>query len=56
MSKIADMKQTIEELRSTAAAINDAADWLYQQFSSTDNSDKQQTSKSAATKEEPSRN
>jgi regulator of replication initiation timing len=53
MSKIADMKQTIEELRSAAAAINDAADWLYQQFSSTDNSDKQQTSKSAATKEEP---
>ena len=53
MSKIADMKQTIEELRSTAAAINDAADWLYQQFSSTDNSDKHQTSKSAATKEEP---
>ena len=40
MSKIADMKQTIEELRSAAAAINDAADWLYQQFSSTDNSDK----------------
>ena len=29
MSKIADMKQTIEELRSAAAAINDAADWLY---------------------------
>ena len=30
MSKIADMKQTIEELRSAAAAINDAADWFYQ--------------------------
>ena len=53
MSKMADMKQTIEELRCAADAINGAADWLYQQFSSTDNSDKQQTSKSAATKEEP---
>ena len=52
MSKIADMKQTIEELRSTAAAINDAADWLYQQFSGTDDSDKQQNSKTAATKDE----
>lgn len=27
------MAQTIEELRSAAASINAAADWLYQQFS-----------------------
>ena len=53
MSKIADMKQTIEELRSAAAAINDAADWLYQQFSGADDSNKQQSSETAATKEEP---
>ena len=33
MSKMADMAQTIEELRSVAAAINDAANWLTQQFS-----------------------
>ena len=52
MSKMADMKQTIEDLRSSAAAINDAADWLYQQFSGTDDSDKQQNSKTAATKDE----
>lgn len=33
MSKMAEMQQTIEELRSAAASINAAADWLYQQFS-----------------------
>lgn len=33
MSKINDMAMTIEELRNAAAAINDAADWLTQQFS-----------------------
>lgn len=33
MSKISDMAATIEELRAAAAAINDAADWLAQQFS-----------------------
>ena len=33
MSKMAEMAQTIEELRSAAASINAAADWLYQQFS-----------------------
>jgi hypothetical protein len=53
MSKMADMKQTIEELHNAAAAINDAADWLYQQFSGTDDSNKQQISETAATKEEP---
>ena len=34
MSKISDMAQTIEELRSAAAAITDAANWLSQQFNS----------------------
>ena len=35
MSKMADMAQTIEDLHKAAAAINDAADWLTQQFSGT---------------------
>lgn len=35
MSTMAEMDQTIKELRD-AAAINSAADWLHQQFSSTD--------------------
>lgn len=52
MSKMAEMAQTIEELRTAAASINAAADWLYQQFSGDDNS-KQQHFKSAAKKEEP---
>ncbi len=51
MSKMAEMAQTIEELRSAAASINAAADWLYQQFSGDDDT-KHQNSKSAA-KEEP---
>lgn len=38
MSKMAEMTQTIEELRTAAASINATADWLYQQFSSDDNS------------------
>ena len=33
MSKMANLAQTIEELRSAAAAINDIADDLFQQFS-----------------------
>ena len=33
MSKMADMKQTIEELHSAAAAINDVANWLAEAFS-----------------------
>ncbi len=33
MSKMSDMAQTIEELRSAAAAITDAADWLTKMFS-----------------------
>jgi hypothetical protein len=36
MSKMADMAQTIEDLHKAAAAIYDAADWLAQQFSETD--------------------
>ena len=33
MSKMSDMAMTIEELRSAAAAINEAASWLAEQFS-----------------------
>ena len=36
MSKIGDMAATIEELRSAAAAINDAANWLADTFSTTE--------------------
>jgi hypothetical protein len=36
MSKMAEMDQTIRELRDAAAAINAAADWLHQQFSGAD--------------------
>lgn len=49
MSKMAEMAQTIEELRSAAASINAAADWLYQQFSGDDEA---QPAK-APTKKEP---
>lgn len=33
MSKMSEMDQVIKELRSTAAFLNDVADYLYQQFS-----------------------
>lgn len=33
MSKMAEIAQTIEELRSAGAAINEAANWLAEQFS-----------------------
>ena len=33
MSKMSEMAATIEELRSAAAAINEAASWLAEQFS-----------------------
>ncbi len=36
MSKMSDMAATIEELRSAATAISEAADWLAQQFSGSD--------------------
>jgi hypothetical protein len=47
MSKMAEMDQTIKELRDAAAAINAAADWLTQQFAGADNvpSSNQETSK-----------
>ena len=35
MSKMSDMAMTIEELRSAAAAINEAASWLATQFGGT---------------------
>lgn len=50
MSKMNDMAMTIEELRSAAAAISDAANWLAQQFS--DNAD-EAPSQEAETKPEP---
>ena len=52
MSKMAEIEQTIEELRTAAASINAAADWLYQHFSG-ENDSKQHNSKCAAKKEEP---
>ena len=38
MSKMSDIAMTIEELRSAAAAINEAANWLAEQFGGTANS------------------
>ena len=35
MSKMSDMAMTIEELRSAAAAINEAANWLAKHFGDT---------------------
>lgn len=35
MSKMSDMAMTIEELRNAAAAINEAANWLAEQFNGT---------------------
>ncbi len=46
MSKMSDMAMTIEELRNAAAAINEAANWLAEQFSST--ADEVPTEKPAA--------
>ncbi len=40
MSKMSDMAITIEELRSAATAINEAANWLAEQFSGTDEAPK----------------
>ena len=45
MSKMKDMAMTIEELRSAAAAINDVADWLTQQFSGNADEPKEQPKK-----------
>lgn len=55
MSKMSDMAMTIEELRSAAAAITDAANWLAQQFSS-DTANEQpakETDAKAASKAKP---
>ncbi|MBS6064125.1 DNA ligase [Criibacterium bergeronii] len=49
MSKMAGMQETIEELRTAAASINAAADWLYQQFSGDDEAQATE----APAKEEP---
>ena len=49
MSKMAEMAQTIEDLRTAAASINAAADWLYQQFSGDD--DETQATEAPAKKE-----
>ena len=49
MSKMAEMAQTIEELRTAAASINAASDWLYQQFSG----DNEAQATEAPTKKEP---
>lgn len=46
MSKMNEMAQTIEELRTAAAAISDIADWLTAQFGGAD--DKQQSNNTAA--------
>lgn len=45
MSKMKDMAMTIEDLRSAAAAINDVADWLTQQFSGNADEPKEQPKK-----------
>lgn len=39
MSKMSNMAMTIEELRSAAAAINEAANWLAEQFGGTADSE-----------------
>lgn len=49
MSKMAEMAQTIEELRTAAASINAAVDWLYQHFSG--DVDETQTTDAPAKKE-----
>lgn len=49
MSKMAEMDQTIRELRDAAAVINSAADWLTQQFNG---NDEQQNPKTAAKQQE----
>lgn len=49
MSKMSDMAMTIEELRSAAAAINEAANWLAEHFSGTAD---EAPAKEPATKEE----
>ena len=49
MSKMSDMAMTIEELRNAATAINEAANWLTEQFSG---ASEETPSKKPAAKEE----
>lgn len=49
MSKMSDMAMTIEELRNAAATINEAANWLAEQFSG---AAEEATAKKPAVKEE----
>ncbi len=51
MSKMNEMAQTIEELRTAAAAISDIADWLTAQFGGAD--DKQAVEKPAVEPQSP---
>ncbi len=51
MSKMSDMAMTIEELRSAAVAITEAANWLVQQFSA--DAANEQPTKEADAKAEP---
>lgn len=44
MSKMSDMAMTIEDLRNAAVAINDAANWLAQQFGVSSEAAKKQKS------------
>lgn len=50
MSKMNDMAMTIEELRNAAAAINDAANWLAQQFGGASETTKKAEVSTAPTK------
>ena len=43
MSKMSEMAATIEELRSAAAAINEVANWLAQQFNTTEEAHTEET-------------
>ena len=52
MSKMSDMAATIEELRSAAAAINDAANWLADTFSTTEPAEEAQMTEPVLTLEE----
>jgi len=54
MSKMNDMSMTIEELRNAAAAINDAANWLAQQFGGTSETAEKAEAPAAPAKPAPS--
>lgn len=52
MSKMSDMAATIEELRTAAAAINDAANWLAEMFSGAGDAEPTAPAESALTLEQ----